>query len=67
MRVAFALGPAPAHLYPLDAVQAVRDQVTRVLKEPAFTEGAARLRRDMLASPSPADLVPTLENLAHAR
>lgn len=49
------------------AVQAVREQVTRVLKEPSFADGAARLRRDMLTCPSPADLVPTLEKLAQAR
>jgi glycosyltransferase len=47
-----------------EAVRTVREQVTRVLKEPSFADGAARLRRDLFASPSPADLVPTLEKLA---
>jgi glycosyltransferase len=46
-----------------EAVQTVREQVTRVLKEPSFADGAARLRRDLLSAPSPADLVPTLEAL----
>lgn len=45
------------------AVQTIRDQVSRLLKEPSFKEAAERLRRDMLVCPSPADLVPTLERL----
>jgi UDP:flavonoid glycosyltransferase YjiC (YdhE family) len=44
----------------------IRDQVTRVLTEPSFARGAARLRQDALAAPSPADLVPTLEKLTAA-
>jgi glycosyltransferase len=47
-----------------EAVDAIREQVTRVLKDPSYTAGAARLRRDLLASPAPTDLVPTLEKLA---
>jgi UDP:flavonoid glycosyltransferase YjiC (YdhE family) len=35
----------------------------RVITDPAYRDGAARLRMDMLASPSPSELVPTLERL----
>jgi hypothetical protein len=48
-------------------IQAIRDQVSRVVMQLSFREGAEQLRRDMLVSPSPADLVPTLERLAQAR
>ncbi len=41
----------------------IRKQVTRVLTEPAFTEGAARMREDFLATPSPSEMVPILERL----
>jgi glycosyltransferase len=49
-----------------EAVDSVREQVTRVLKDPAYTAGAARLRRDLLASPAPTDVVPTLESITRA-
>jgi hypothetical protein len=49
------------------SVDPLRDQVMRVLKDPSFTAGAARLRRDLTAAPSPSDLVPTLEKLALER
>ncbi len=42
---------------------AVRAAVLRLLDEPGFREGAARLRDDMLALPTPNDLVPQLEEL----
>ncbi|GAA3947163.1 DUF1205 domain-containing protein [Actinomadura viridis] len=42
----------------------LRDAVVRVLKEPSFAEAAARMRAEMLAEPSPAEIVPTLERLA---
>jgi hypothetical protein len=45
------------------SVETIRDQVRRVLTEPSFKEGAAELRMDLLAAPSPSDLVPTLERL----
>ncbi|MFC3994765.1 activator-dependent family glycosyltransferase [Nocardiopsis sediminis] len=37
--------------------------VTRMLEDPSFAEGAGRLRDEMLAYPSPAELVPILEKL----
>ncbi|MCX0241685.1 MULTISPECIES: nucleotide disphospho-sugar-binding domain-containing protein [Streptomyces] len=49
------------------SVAAVREQVTRLLTDPAFRSGAERLRMDLMASPSPSDIVPTLEKLALAR
>ncbi|WP_372342326.1 nucleotide disphospho-sugar-binding domain-containing protein [Streptomyces sp. KL109B] len=41
----------------------VRKQLARVLDEPAFRTGTEALYRDMLAVPSPADVVPVLEGL----
>ena len=46
------------------SVEAIREQVKRILTEPSFTAGAGRLQTDLLASPSPADIVPVLEKLA---
>jgi UDP:flavonoid glycosyltransferase YjiC (YdhE family) len=45
----------------------LRDQIMRVLKEPSFCTGAARLRQDLVAAPSPVEIVPMLERLALAR
>ncbi|MFJ7912979.1 activator-dependent family glycosyltransferase [Kitasatospora sp. NPDC096204] len=39
--------------------------VTRVLDDPSFARGAVRLRDEIGAMPSPADLVPVLEGLTH--
>lgn len=44
-------------------VVAIRHQVTRVLTEPGFRTGAARLHADLTALPNPADVVPILEKL----
>jgi glycosyltransferase (activator-dependent family) len=41
----------------------VRRQVEQLLGDPAFTAGAARLRSEILALPSPNELVPELERL----
>ncbi|MEV4011781.1 activator-dependent family glycosyltransferase [Nonomuraea angiospora] len=41
----------------------VRDALLRLLKEPSFTEGAERLRAELLDLPSPGRLVPRLEEL----
>src|SRR6266511_1134933 len=49
------------------SAQILRDQIERVLKDPSFTAGAALLRRDLMAVPSPSDIVPTLEKVALAR
>jgi glycosyltransferase (activator-dependent family) len=46
--------------------QTVRENLLRLLHEPAFGERAARLRDEMLAQPSPNQLVPHLEELAAA-
>lgn len=48
-------------------VDVIRDQIERVLTDPSFAAGAARLRMDLTASPSPSDIVPTLERLALQR
>lgn len=41
----------------------LRALLVRVLEEPSFAERAARLRDEMLATPAPGDIVPTLERL----
>lgn len=41
----------------------VRDCLVRLLEDPAFREGAAALRKDVLAAPSPNEVVPVLEEL----
>jgi L-2-deoxyfucosyltransferase len=46
----------------------LRGMLVRVLEEPSFQQNAARVRREMLAAPSPSDLAPVLERLtAHYR
>ncbi|MFD6227622.1 activator-dependent family glycosyltransferase [Streptomyces sp. NPDC060232] len=42
---------------------ALRDALTRVLTEPSFASAAERLRLETLATPSPRDIVPLLEQL----
>ncbi|EIE98990.1 activator-dependent family glycosyltransferase [Saccharomonospora glauca] len=42
----------------------VRANVLRLLEEPSFTHGAARLRDEMLRAPTPLELVGTLEAVA---
>ncbi|MFF3916358.1 activator-dependent family glycosyltransferase [Streptomyces sp. NPDC001852] len=41
----------------------LRDQLSRLLTEPAFGKGAADLYQEMREAPSPAELVPVLEDL----
>lgn len=45
------------------SVDTIRDQVTRVLTDESYQLGAARLHGDLLAIPSPTDIVGLLENL----
>ncbi|WP_433496293.1 nucleotide disphospho-sugar-binding domain-containing protein [Sphaerimonospora sp. CA-214678] len=45
------------------SVEDIRGQISRVLTEPSFREGAVRLYADQVAAPSPRDLVPVLETL----
>ncbi|OQD53879.1 hypothetical protein BM536_026975 [Streptomyces phaeoluteigriseus] len=45
------------------SVDDIRKMVIRVLEEPSFQRASEGLRRDLLASPSPADVVPVLERL----
>ncbi|GAA3111117.1 activator-dependent family glycosyltransferase [Streptomyces rectiviolaceus] len=45
------------------SVEVLRDKLVRVLEEPSFGEGARRLRRSMLAAPSPNEVVPRIEKL----
>jgi hypothetical protein len=44
----------------------MREQITRVLTEPSFQEATDRLRQDLMAVPSPGELVPVLERLTRA-
>ncbi|NJP64832.1 nucleotide disphospho-sugar-binding domain-containing protein [Streptomyces spiramenti] len=39
------------------------EQLKQLLEDPSFREGAAQVQKDMLATPSPHDLVPRLEAL----
>lgn len=43
--------------------QALRDKLVRLLTDPAFAAGAARLRDEVLADPKPNEIVPELERL----
>jgi glycosyltransferase len=45
------------------SAQAMQKKLTRVLSEPAFTAGAASLYQDILATPTPNEIVPALEKL----
>lgn len=45
------------------SVEVLRDKLVRVLEEPSFEVGARRLRRAVLAAPSPNEVVPRLEKL----
>lgn len=41
----------------------VRDRIVRLLDDPSFADGARRLRQEVLAEPTPADVVPLIEEL----
>lgn len=41
----------------------LREKVSRVLEDPSFAEAAQRLRAEVLAQPTPNDIVPLLEKL----
>lgn len=52
----------------MSSPEVMRKQLALVLGEPSFREGAVRVYEDLLAMPSPVDLVPVIERLtAHAR
>ena len=42
----------------------IRAQITSLLTDPAYADGAAALRKEWLAKPSPADIIPDLTRLA---
>ncbi|MEV0526096.1 nucleotide disphospho-sugar-binding domain-containing protein [Streptomyces sp. NPDC050439] len=44
-------------------VDTVRKQLVDILDDPSFLDGVRSLRQDMLATPSPHDIVPVLERL----
>lgn len=44
-------------------VDSLREDVTRLLTDPAIGEAAGRLRHEMAATPSPVDVVPEIERL----
>ncbi|MFD7627292.1 activator-dependent family glycosyltransferase [Streptomyces sp. NPDC059851] len=50
----------PAHELTVDGL---RTAVLRLLEEPSFTEAAAKVRAEVLAEPTPNDIVPVLERL----
>ncbi|GAA2719588.1 MULTISPECIES: activator-dependent family glycosyltransferase [Streptomyces] len=55
---------AGLHLHSEDlTVQTLRDKLLRVLQESSFRSGARRLRRAVLAAPSPNEVVPAVERL----
>ncbi|MFI5591705.1 nucleotide disphospho-sugar-binding domain-containing protein [Amycolatopsis sp. NPDC051758] len=41
----------------------MREQIQKVLADPSFQQGADRMRRDWLSTPSPSEFVPILERL----
>lgn len=43
--------------------EAMRKQLSLVLEDPSFNDGAERVYEDLLATPSPIDLVPVIERL----
>jgi len=45
----------------------IRAQIVSLLEDPAYREGAQALRRDWLAKPSPAEIIPDLTALADER
>ncbi|MFD0904628.1 activator-dependent family glycosyltransferase [Actinomadura sediminis] len=58
-----ALSLAPDELSP----ETLQDRLAKLLDDPAFREGAGRVRDDLLATPSPAAAVSELEALAARR
>ncbi|WP_435974249.1 nucleotide disphospho-sugar-binding domain-containing protein [Streptomyces sp. Qhu_M48] len=54
------------HADGLSAAQ-VGEQLSRLLTEPSFQEGAAAVHADLTAAPGPGELVPVLERLAARR
>ncbi|SFB25774.1 glycosyltransferase [Amycolatopsis marina] len=48
------------------SAEVIRKQILDVLAKPSFRIGAARVRDDYLAMPSPSEIVPTLERLTAA-
>ncbi|RBM04435.1 activator-dependent family glycosyltransferase [Streptomyces sp. PT12] len=44
--------------------ESLREKVSRLVGEPSFREAAERLRDEIVATPSPAEVVPVLEKLA---
>ncbi|MFI6026201.1 activator-dependent family glycosyltransferase [Amycolatopsis magusensis] len=42
----------------------LRSRLTRLLTKPSYKDNAAKLRREMVGTPSPNDIVPVLEKLA---
>ncbi len=49
------------------SAEAMHKQIVRVLQTPAFAEGATALHEDILATPSPAEVVGALERLTRSR
>lgn len=58
------LGAGLALPVPELTIDLLRDGLLRVLAEPDFRVGAERVRAEMAAEPSPAEIVPVLEKLA---
>jgi UDP:flavonoid glycosyltransferase YjiC (YdhE family) len=47
--------------------ETLRAGLARLLDEPSFKEGAAQIQKELLATPSPAEAVPALEQLVARR
>ncbi|MEV4175931.1 activator-dependent family glycosyltransferase [Nonomuraea sp. NPDC049709] len=45
----------------------LRERITTLLDDPAYTAGAARMRTEIVGTPSPNDIVPVLERLTALR
>jgi UDP:flavonoid glycosyltransferase YjiC (YdhE family) len=49
-----------------ETVEEIRAKIDAVVSDPAYREGAAALRKEWLAKPSPADLIPEFVRLAES-
>lgn len=49
------------------SVAEIREQIIKLLNDPSYKEGAARLKKEWLAKPSPAEIIPELTKLTSVR
>ncbi|NEB79079.1 activator-dependent family glycosyltransferase [Streptomyces sp. SID14478] len=48
-------------------VERFRESIVRVLEDPAFRAGAAKVREEILSEPAPTEIIPVLERMTAAR